>query len=277
MANDVEKPFGAYALEGRDKQLLGWAQSLPTGWLGRRAALILRKAVLSNGPAIVDATVEGLKYRLYTQDNVSERKFLFMPQFYDPYERARVKQVLFDGGVFVDIGANAGLYTLAAAPHVGDSGKVLAVEPNPVVLQRLKFNVAINGFENRVVIAPVGVSDAEGSFDLTLDDSNLGGSSLVEDRGGKKITVECHKLLALAERYGLEKIDALKIDIEGAEDKALAPFFADAPEEMHPKLIILENSPAAWKVDLPALLKDKGYALEKATHMNQVWVKSKND
>ncbi len=276
MANDVEKPFGAYALEGRNKQLLKWAQSLPSGWLGRRAALILRKAVLSGGPAIVDATVEGLKYRLYTRDNVSERKFLFMPQFYDPYERARVRQVLFDGGVFADIGANAGLYTLAAAPHVGDSGKVLAIEPNPVVLRRLKFNVALNNFQNRVVIAPVGVSDAEGSFDLTLDDSNLGGSSLVEDRGGKKITVECHKLLPLAERYGLEKIDALKIDIEGAEDRALAPFFADAPEGLHPKLLILENSPAAWKADLPALLKDKGYALEKTTHMNQVWVKSKN-
>ncbi|MBU6474335.1 MAG: FkbM family methyltransferase [Alphaproteobacteria bacterium] len=277
MANDVEKPFGAYALAGRRRQLLRWAQSAPAGWLGRRAALILRKAVLSNGPDIVDATVEGLKYRLYTRDNVSERKFLFMPQFFDPYERARLKQTLFDGGVFVDIGANAGIYTLAAAPHVGAAGKVLAVEPNPAVLERLKFNIALNGFQGRVTVAPVGVSDAEGSFDLVLDDSNLGGSSLVAARGANRITVECRTLRALLAQYGLEKIDALKIDIEGAEDKALAPFFREAPEALHSKLLILENSPAAWKIDLPALLKDKGYALEKTTHMNQVWVKSGQD
>ena len=199
-----------------------------------------------------------------------------MPQFYDPYERARLKQILFDGSVFVDIGANAGLYTLAAAPHVGTSGKVLAVEPNPAVLERLKFNVALNGLESRVIVAPVGVADAEGSFDLTLDDSNLGGSSLVETRGARKISIACHTLLALAGKHGLEKIDALKIDIEGAEDKALAPFFKDAPEALHPRLLILENSPAAWKIDLSALLKDKGYAHEKTTHMNQVWAKPKN-
>ena len=271
MKNDLQKDFGAYALKKGQSRLLHWAQSMPLSWLGRRAALILRKSVLINGQSIVDATVDGLKLRLYTQDNVSERKFLFMPQFFDPYERGLLKSALKEGGVFVDIGANAGIYTLTAAPMVGDTGCVLSVEPNPVVLERLKFNAALNGLGKRIIGEQAGVSDAEGSFDLTLDDSNLGGSSLVAERSSQKISVACYKLLSLVQKHQLQKIDALKIDIEGAEDKALIPFFADAPRSLYPKILILENSPQDWKRDLPAALKNAGYALQKTTRMNQVW------
>lgn len=272
MANDLQNPFGAYALKQHQGQLLHWAQSMPLGWLGRRAALILRRAVLAQRRPIIDAAVDGLKLRLYTQDNVSERKFLFMPQFCDPYERGLLKERLTEGGVFVDIGANAGVYTLTAAAQVGDSGKVLSIEPNPVVLERLVFNAALNGFGKRIIPEQSGVSDREGSFDLTLDDSNLGGSSLVEERSSRKINVSCHKLLTLVQKHQLSEIDALKIDIEGAEDKALVPFFAEAPQSLYPKLLIVENSPEVWKQDLPAALRKAGYTLQKTTRMNQVWM-----
>lgn len=272
MGNDLQQPFGAYALKKHQTQLLHWAQSVPLSWLGRRAALILRKAVLMQGQPVIDATVDGLKLRLYTQDNVSERKFLFMPQFFDPYERGLLKKTLTEGGVFVDVGANAGIYTLTAAPLVGDTGRVLSIEPNPVVLERLKFNAALNGVNKRIIAEQAGVSDAEGSFDLTLDDSNLGGSSLVTERSSRKITVLCYKLLSLVQKHRLPKIDALKIDIEGAEDKALVPFFTEAPRGLYPKVLILENSPQDWKQDLPAVLIKAGYTLQKNTRMNQVWV-----
>ncbi len=269
---DPQKPFGAYVLKKHQNQLLRWAQSVPLGWFGRRAALILRKAVLAQDLPVIDATVDGLKLRLYTQDNVSERKFLFMPQFFDPFERGLLKKTLAEGSTFVDVGANAGIYTLIAAPLVGGSGKVLSIEPNPAVLERLKFNAALNGFDKRIITEQAGVSDAEGSFDLTLDDSNLGGSSLVAERSSRKISVACYKLLALVQKHQLPKIDALKIDIEGAEDKALIPFFAEAPRGLYPKIIILENSPQDWKQDLPGALIKAGYTLQKTTRMNQVWV-----
>jgi FkbM family methyltransferase len=271
MVNDTSKPFGAYALKKHQNHLLRWAQQMPLGWLGRRAALILRKSVLLRGPAIVDAVVDGLKLRLYTKDNVSERKFLFMPQFFDPYERGLLKKNLKPGDVFVDVGANAGIYSLTAALASGEAGKVLAIEPNPLVLDRLKFNAALNGFDKRIIFEQSGVSSAEGSFDLTLDDSNLGGSSLVAERSATKISVRCYKLLSIVQKYQLQKIDALKIDIEGAEDKALIPFFTDAPRSLYPKLLILENSPQDWQEDLPAALKAAGYRLLQTTRMNQVW------
>jgi FkbM family methyltransferase len=271
MVNDTAKPFGAYALKEHQGRLLRWAQQMPLGWLGRRAALILRKAVLRRGPAIVDASVDGLKLRLYTRDNVSERKFLFMPQFFDPFERGLLKKNLRPGDVFVDIGANAGIYSLTAAAAVGDAGKVIAIEPNPAVLDRLKFNAALNNFDKRIIFEQSGVSSAEGNFDLTLDDSNLGGSSLVAERSSLKISVRCYKLLSIVQKYQLQKIAALKIDIEGAEDKALIPFFSEAPKLLYPRLLILENSPSDWQEDLPGALKAAGYRLLQTTRMNQVW------
>jgi FkbM family methyltransferase len=271
MSNDLQQPFGTYALQKRESRLLHWSQSLPLGWFGRRAALILRRIVLTRGQSIIDALVDGLKLRLYMKDNVSERKFLFMPQFCDPYERGLLKQTLTEGSIFVDVGANAGVYTLTAAGKVGDSGRVLSIEPNPVVLERLVFNAGLNKFDKRIITEQSGVSDTEGSFDLTLDDSNLGGSSLVAERSSRKIHVVCHKLLSIVHKHQLSRIDALKIDIEGAEDKALVPFFAEAPRSLYPKIIIVENSPEDWKQDLPAALKAAGYTLQKTTRMNMVW------
>lgn len=274
MVNDTQQPFGTYALRKDHTHLLNWAQAMPVSWFGRRGALTLRKMVLLREPSIVDAVVDGLKLRLYVKDNVSERKFLFTPQFFDRLERDMLKETLKDGGSFVDVGANAGIYTLTAAALTGASGKVIAIEPNPVVLDRLKFNTTCNGFDNRISFEQSGISDTEGSFDLTLDDTNLGGSSLVMAHSARKINVKCYKLLAIVQKHALQKIDALKIDIEGAEDKVLIPFFIEASENLCPKLLILENSPADWKENLPAALMKAGYTHKQTTRMNQIWTRN---
>lgn len=269
--SDFTSPFGTYALKKREAQLLRWAQGMPATWLGRRAALILRKTVLVNDHTTVDATVDGLKMRLYMKDNVSERKFLFMPQFFDSFERGLLKKELPQGGIFVDIGANAGIYTLTAAAAVGNAGHVLSIEPNPAVLDRLKFNMSLNGFEHCVQVEQSCVSDAEGTIELTLDDTNLGGSSIVAERSSKKISVSAYPLLDILSKHRLARIDALKIDIEGAEDRALIPFFAAAPRALFPRFIILENSPQQWKLDLKGALEKAGYSLAKTTRMNLVY------
>jgi FkbM family methyltransferase len=227
--------------------------------------------VLVSGVAVIDAEVEGIRFRLHMKDNVSERKFLFMPQFFDAFERGLMRERLKDGGVFADIGANAGIYSMTAAALVGDGGTVLAVEPNPAVMKRLALNAALNGFTGRIRMAGVGVSDAAGSFDLVLDESNLGGSSLVAARSGKSIRVPCLPLLDLLRQEGISRLDGLKIDIEGAEDKALAPFFRAAPRDLHPGFIILENSEGQWAEDLPGILRAAGYRLLRRTRMNLVW------
>lgn len=270
----TDNPFGAYALGEYRNRILRWAQETPVNWLGRRVSLILRKIILLSGAVVIDSEVDGLRLRLYMKDNVSERKFLFMPQFFDCDERALLKEKLKEGDVFIDIGANAGIYTMTAAGPVGKTGKVVAIEPNPAALSRLTFNASLNGFEKRIICEQVGVSDREGSFDLILDESNLGGSSLVTARSDKKIKVDCHPLLDILKKHGIEKTAALKIDIEGAEDKVLIPFFRDAPKSLYPKILIVENSPKDWEKDLPAACRAAGYNLLKITRMNQIWALS---
>jgi len=269
--NDTQAAFGAYVLPPYQAWLLRKAQSTSTGWWGRRVALTLRRSVLSRDIPVIDAVVDGLRFRLHMRDNVSERKFLFMPQFFDRYERDLLKKTLKPGHTFVDIGANAGIYTLSAAALVGEGGRVIAIEPNPAVLDRLKFNVALNDFEKRVVCEQSAVSDSSGTFDLALDESNLGGSSLVMARSARKISVHCDRLLPILRKHDVQKISALKIDIEGAEDRALAPFFQDAPKSLYPGLLIVENAPQGWPQDLRAILQKAGYQLLRVTRMNQIW------
>lgn len=268
---DVVSPFGTYRLDRRQEKCLRWAQSMPVGWMGRRVALVLRKSVLMDDTGVIDAVVDGLMMRLYMRDNVSERKFLFMPQFFDAHERGLLKRRLAPGDIFVDIGANAGIYSMTAAALVGHEGKVLSIEPNPALVDRLVFNMTLNGFDHQMLVEQAGVSDKAGYFDLVFDASNLGGSSIVAVRSDEKITVRCHTLLDIVMKYHLPRIDALKIDIEGAEDKALVPFFKAAPAALYPKTLIVENSPKDWKMDLQAVLQGAGYKLLETTRMNMVW------
>ena len=264
----TENTFGTFALSGWRAKLLSFAQSLPANWFGKRLALICRKLVLKNGPDIIDATIDHLHFRLHMRDNVSERKFLFLPQFFDHFERQLLQQVLTSSSTFIDIGANAGIYTLTAAAA---GARVVSVEPNPVVLDRLQYNLAANQLTERVSIIQKGVSDADGSFELTLDTHNLGGSSLLANRSGPSLMIQCSLLLSILQEADISHIDALKIDIEGAEDRALVPFFKLTPATLYPKWIIIENSEAQWQTDLSALFKLKGYHCLKRTRMNSVW------
>lgn len=267
-------PFGAHALSGSGEHLLRLAQKQPHTWLGRRLALILRRLVLRGRSDPIDAEVEGLRMRVHVTDNVSERKFLFMPRFCDPAERNYVETHLTPDGVFLDIGANAGIYTLTAARNyarMGGSGRVLAVEANPTMQSRLSFNVAINGFQPQVQLAPIALSDQTGEVEFTLSDSNLGESGL-DTPGSTKIRVPCKTLLDLLRDEDVAQVDGMKIDVEGMEDMILTPFFKQAPRELFPRFIVIEDSAYRWRSDLMSLLTQVGYRKHGTHKMNLILV-----
>ena len=56
-------------------------------------------------------------------------------------------------------------------------------------------------------------------------------------------------------------MDAIKLDVEGAEDLILDPFFRDAPAALYPSLFLIEDGRDQWQIDLPKLLAENGYAL----------------
>ena len=276
MNNITRDRYGFHAPSRLIAWLISLAQSSPHNWMGRQLALTLRKLVLIFGTQPIDTAVGSIRLRSYLNDNVSERKFIFLPWLYDQAERDLVAENLPADGVFVDIGANVGIYSLWACQYLSGNGSVLAIEPNPVVFDRLRFNLEANQVTRpdwpQVRTMAVAVSDQDNIVALNLDRTNLGGSSLVSHPGSNdKIQVNSRPLLSLLSICSINRIDILKIDIEGAEDIALMPFLEKAADTLLPRFMIIENSEHLWQSDLVAAIKNRGYEVTMRTRMNTIY------
>jgi FkbM family methyltransferase len=256
------EPFGSFFPRSFELALMELGRGLPRTWVGRRLASFLRSTLKRTARGPIDAVRLGSRMRLHAHGNSSEKRLLISPQFFDPDELALLEQAIRPGFVFVDVGANVGTYSLFVAGRAGPSSRVLAVEPHPEAHRRLACNLALNGL-HWVEPAAVALGDAPGTVDLLINDRNIGSTSVREGweprLSRRRIAVPCETLLALVQRRGLTRIDALKADVEGAEDRVLAPFLAEAPRSLWPRLLIIEDGRREWRQDLLALLHASGY------------------
>jgi FkbM family methyltransferase len=126
---------------------------------------------------------------------------------------------------------------LAIAAAHGPSVKILAIEPHPVARGRLERNLAANGF-SQVIVAPVACGVADGELRIATDQVNLG-ASRIGDAGD--VVVKVRPLRAVVDEAGLSRIDALKIDVEGYEDRVLPPFLRAAPRSLWPRRVVIED------------------------------------
>ena len=106
--------------------------------------------------------------RLYPADNVSEKRMLFTPQYFDPQELAYLAQRITADFVFVDVGANVGGYSLFVAARAGAAARILAIEPQPEVHERLVYNVRQNDFAT-VKTLECAAADCDGEVTMFLD------------------------------------------------------------------------------------------------------------
>ena len=174
------------------------------------------------------------------------------------------------GGSFVDIGANVGYYALMAARAGAD--KVIAAEPNLELIDRFKVNVALNGLEQAIDILPVAVGAEDGRAMLNLKDGDTGGSSIVRkvDADGA-IEVPVRPLSALLAQQGVTSVAAMKIDIEGMEDRALGPFLKAENRHLFPRLLIMETvNREDWQIDILEKLQQNGYVVTSETRGNSI-------
>jgi FkbM family methyltransferase len=117
-------------------------------------------------------------------------------------------QAIRPGDVVYDIGAWIGPYTLLASRLVGEGGRVVSFEPDPVARGQLERNVALNGARN-VRIVPIALSDRNGAARLSGGESE----AVVGETGDAE--VETMTLPDFIAREGAP--DVVKIDIEGGE------------------------------------------------------------
>lgn len=249
-----------------DRAVIAATSRLPDNWLGLRLAIGLRRVVTMRLAASggLDVVRWGLRMRLHPRDNGSEKGALFTPQMFEARERAELfadidkAKAAARPFTFVDIGANVGLFSLIVASRAGAGAAILAIEPEPENLRRLRFNIAANpGIPIRVIGAALGERHA--TVSLEIDRRNRGGTRTraVAPGDPAEVTVESRTLIDVLRREGVEAIDAIKIDVEGMEAAILLPFFEEAPASLWPRLLIGEDNGDGWWRALASL----GYSL----------------
>src|SRR5690606_10061512 len=132
-----------------------------------------------------------------------------------------LSQLLKQGGIFIDIGANLGLMSLLAAKCLGPAGRVIAFEPMPSTNDLLCQNIAINGLDNvQSEMCALG-SQPSVAHIYTQPGINRGAATLIEQPGGHSYEVRVHTIDGFVEEQDLENIVCLKIDVEGWELEVL--------------------------------------------------------
>lgn len=138
--------------------------------------------------------------------------------------------------VFMDIGSNVGLYSLVAANNKNITS-IFAVEPNPIIVDSFKRNIAQNNIDN-IYLYEGAISQHKGEIELNYDDWHLGMGSI--ERGGKyKVSVNSYN------REFIDKLFAdvsdeifIKIDVEGAEWQVLEEIFSSRYSSLVTKVFV---------------------------------------
>jgi FkbM family methyltransferase len=146
------------------------------------------------------------------------------------------------GMTVVDLGANVGLYTLQFASLVGDTGHVYAFEPGPLSYGLLKANLALNRYYRNVTVENAAVSDSTGNTELHIcatgeSDNRIAGFATDER---ERVPVRC---FALDDYFKPgTQVDFIKMDIQGAEIKALHGMRRVIAENPSLKLFVEANT-----------------------------------
>lgn len=203
--------------------------------------------------------IDGVSFRLRPATNATDKALLLRGPTAKAIGLAQVLPYLKDGDIFVDLGANAGIFTCFAAKRVGPWGRVIAVEPMPEMLECLQQNIAANNFEN-VTVFPTAVGDKPVMTTLCIHPVNRGASSLVADFDGTNIEVPVLTLENIVASAGIDRIDFLKIDVEGFEDRVLIPYITSAPRALWPRRLFMETRIShRWERECVDFLLDAGY------------------
>ena len=255
-----EMAWGSYAPRGAVKLLLDTTLNLPRNWTGKRLFYALRRvgrARLAGQP--VDVVRFGAKLRLNaSRNNVCEGRILFNPDYFDYRERAFLKESLPPQPIFIDAGANIGGYSFFVC-HVRPGARVISIEAQDNTYRKLSFNAGQNP-QMQIQAVNCALSNENGTVTLFINDTNNGETSIrLLGGGGEGVAVTASTLLKIAQDYNLPRIDAIKLDIEGAEDMVLKSFFETAPEHLYPKMILIENSPKRWDFNVIDFLERQSY------------------
>ena len=195
-------------------------------------------------------TINGHQLRLPT------RYFKYFPSTYEAENFEFLTNSCKPGAVIIDIGAHIGLFSVIASQITGAAGKVYAFEPAPSTYELLQKTLAINHNESVIETFQKAVGRETGKITFFVSDGQAdNGNSLVnykDDRPLHAIDVEVTSVDAFIKEKKINRLDFIKIDVEGAEYDTLRGA-AETLQNLRPVCIVAIH---------PEPIKAKGDRLE---------------
>ena len=186
---------------------------------GRHRLANLALARWRNPPESLEVLTRGGD-RLIVDPRSTMWRYAYFHGEYEPALSRLVARVVRPGDVCLDVGANAGWYTVLLGRLVGPSGAVHAFEPNPPAFARLVENVALAGTPRNVHLHALGLGPGNLSADLHIFEGIADGHASFSDQGREgfsKVTCSVRRLDELLAEEGIDRVSFVKLDVEGAE------------------------------------------------------------
>jgi len=213
--------------------------------------LLWRMRCLLNIPAVISLPCWDARFFIPPWWGGEGTTMIFAARQEYENELRHLERFVSNGNVVVDAGASCGIYTIAAAKLVGEKGRVIAFEPGVRSASVLIRNIELNGLNN-VRLYREALSDRVGRARLYHHRGPVASSMAVGDSNKHQFDeITTTTLDSMLKQEGLDRVDFLKMDIEGAEELALRggkTLFA----KFHPVIVFEMNLLAATRFGLDA-------------------------
>lgn len=200
-------------------KLMRWFQEIQDKKIRKSKGKIWNSLFQDSNSFVYDLTSK-LKIILYRDSILSKI-------IYDGFEKEElsfVKETLTEGDIFIDIGANVGLFSLTASDCIGTTGSIISFEPSPITFERLMENISLNAIRN-IDLRNIGLSNQSGELNFYVSDNGYDAWDSFapgqDNKLQKVIVVSVSTLDQELEQVDKSRIKLIKIDVEGWEKYVL--------------------------------------------------------
>jgi FkbM family methyltransferase len=143
------------------------------------------------------------------------------------------------GMTVLDVGGCYGEYALYASQRVGPTGKVIMLEPDPQNIAVARETFRLNGDPGNIQIIPAGLWNKPGKLRFNAGLAHQSAVATDDDaaHGGHTIEIDTYTLAGLVEALDLDRLDLVKMDIEGAEIEVISAA-GELPPNLRPRFAI---------------------------------------
>lgn len=204
-------------------------------WLWRVLRPIYNFAVETSASSGLERIINGMDQLLVVPE------LRGITEVYEPDLWLRILSAVQPGDVFLDVGAYVGLYAIAAAKRIGRTGHVYAFEPDPENFNMLCRQISLNGLHGLVEARQAAVGDDDGTVSFA---SGRSVESHIVSKGEDGVPVQACRLDSVCPDF---KVNIIKIDVEGFEEKVLQGaerLLSD--EQRKPRVMFIEVHPYNW-------------------------------